>query len=71
VTVHCVESVEDLSDPIKLKHLPIRSSDGFLPEGFLAADNGAIHDVYASSSALSTCLRAGRPPGSNRRPKTR
>src|SRR4029077_8583686 len=55
-----VESVEDLSDPIKLSIYPPAPAMAFWPEGFLAADNGAIHDVYTKQFLLKH-LSAGGP----------
>ena len=40
-----VESVKDLADPIKLNIYPSAPAIAFRPEGFLPADDGAIHDV--------------------------
>jgi hypothetical protein len=47
-----VESVEDLADPIKLSINPSVPAMAFRPEGFLAADDGAIHNVCAKEFQL-------------------
>ena len=55
-----VESVKNLANPIKLSIYPSAPAKALRPEGFLAADDGAIHDVYAKEFQLEY-LSAGGP----------
>ena len=54
-----VENVKGLADPIKLSIHPSAPAIAFRPEGFLAADDGAIHDVCAKQFQLEYLSAGG------------